>query len=321
MHLCVAPRDVYDNRESVHNNVKRGVCVHPHTNMFIRHGVAACAPRVLTLVFAWLPAWLLALYALYSCVTQLGGGACALSLVMFSVLCYVSSATRPTVSRFNELPPRCIALACWARVVHYAYVTAAGLPALLVTSALSDAVTTGGTMPHAAFMTMYAVLVYSKLSALDALAFWQQEGVLANNGTCNSCVSVLATLEKALHHALTLSLLIASIHAGMANMGSAIYVLYTATSLPLYIRTIVREQGWADTSVLDAVFAVGWLAVRMPGTLAWTVAVYNAYSNQYNWCAHALLMLNIMNLFWSGKLCTTLYSKYNRKRDSDCRVN
>jgi hypothetical protein len=281
--------------------------------MFIWKGVAARLPRALTLTFAWFPVWLLALYALYTCVALLDTGACALALAVFGVLCYVSGTTRPVVVRSDESPPRYISLACWARVVHYAYVAVTGLPALLVTSAQPDAITAGGTMPHAAVMTVYAVLVYSALSVLDALAFWQQEGVLANINGCCSAVSVLATLEKALHHALTLSLLAASVLAGTANMGSAIYVLYTVTSLPLYIRTIVREQGRPNTNVLDAVFAFGWLVLRMPGTLAWTVAVYNTHANGDNLCAHALLVLNAMNLFWSGKLCATLYSKFYKK--------
>ena len=291
---------------------------------------AACpTPHTLTMLAVWTPVWTLAAFALATCAESLGPAACLLAATAFGTTCFAAAKTLSAVQckegaagqRGGELGTA----ACWMRVVQYTYVAAAGLPALLVTSAAADALS--GPTPHAAFMAAYATLVYSGLSALDALVFWKQGAALGapekSNNKSSGSVSLAATLEKAVHHALTLWLLAAAVRANMVNMGTAIYVLYTVTSLPLYVRTVAREQGRAHTNVLDAVFAIGWLVVRMPGTLAWTAAAYATRTGDArsgtadvgtNWCAHALLLLNCMNLFWSSKLCTTLYAKVNRQR-------
>jgi hypothetical protein len=297
--------------------------------MFSSARAAWCpSPHTLTMLAVWTPVWTLAAFGLATCVENLGLAACLLAATAFGATCFVAAKTLSVVKckdsagqRDGELG----AAVCWMRVVQYAYVAAAGLPALLVTSAAADA--RSGPTPHAAFMAAYATLVYTGLSALDALVFWKQGAALLapekNNNTSSSRVSLATTLEKAVHHALTLWLLAAAVRAHMVNMGTAIYVLYTTTSLPLYVRTVAREQSRARTDVLDAVFAIGWLVVRMPGTLAWTAAAYATQTDDNRdgtanvdteWCAHALLLLNCMNLFWSSKVCTTLYAKFNRQR-------
>ena len=292
---------------------------------------AACpTPHTLTMLAVWTPVWTLAAFALATCAESLGLAACLLAGAAFGATCFVAAKTLSVVKCKDSAGQRGGELgtvACWMRVVQYAYVAAAGLPALLVTSTAADE--RSGPTPHAAFMAAYATLVYTGLSALDALVFWKQgaaPGAPENsNNKSSSSVSLATTLEKAVHHALTLWLLAAAVRANMVNMGTAIYVLYTATSLPLYVRTVAREQGRARTDVLDAVFAIGWLLVRMPGTLAWTAAAYATQAPAGNnrdgtanddtkWCAHALLLLNCMNLFWSSKVCTTLYAKFSRQR-------